>query len=180
MDTSHGSVHRELLLPTPTEEPPEMPPLVWTSLAPFWLEIHRALNGRVRYALGSPSGPDLESMLIYLDNTRHRVAAGPPIACPAAELLHRGLFARAVAVQRHHHLPLRIPSDADAAGFLLRTLGSTTLQGHDVILQLLSSGPESGSRVSSPSGTARMPKGTDATCAGRWIPVGRNRPTTSS
>jgi len=137
MDATQRPVHRELLLPTPTDKPPEMPPLVWTSLAPFWLEIHRTPSGRVRYALGSPSGPDLESMMIYLENTRHRVAAGPSIACPAAELLHRGLFARAVAVQRHHHLPLRVPSDADAAGFLLRTLGSSTLQGHDVILQLL-------------------------------------------
>jgi len=30
-----GSVHRELLLPTPTEEPPEMPPLVRSSLISF-------------------------------------------------------------------------------------------------------------------------------------------------
>ncbi|HLM90794.1 MAG TPA: hypothetical protein VK424_01915 [Thermoplasmata archaeon] len=137
MDATTENVHRELLLPTPTEEPPEMPPLVWTSLAPFWLEIHREPAGRVRYALGSPQATDLESMLIYLENTRHRVAAGSPIACPLADLTTRGIFVRAVAVQRHHHLPLRIPQDADAAGFLLRTLGSQTLQDHDVVLQLL-------------------------------------------
>jgi len=129
--------HRERLLPTPTEEPPEMPSLVWTSLAPFWLEIHREPGGRVQYALGSPQATDLESMMIYLENTRHRVAAGAPIACPLAELTTRGIFARAVAVQRHHHLPLRIPKDADAAGFLLRTLGSQMLQDHDAVLQLL-------------------------------------------
>ncbi len=35
------SVHRELLLPAPVLEPPEAPPLTWTSPNPFWLEIHR-------------------------------------------------------------------------------------------------------------------------------------------
>ncbi|MGA8663723.1 MAG: hypothetical protein WB809_01455, partial [Thermoplasmata archaeon] len=129
--------HRELLLPTPVLEPPTIPHLVWTGATPFWLEIHRETSGRVRYALGSPQATDLESMLIYLENTRHRVAAGPPIACPLADLTSRGIFARALAVQRHHHLPLRLPKDADAAGFLLRTLGSQTLQDHDVVLQLL-------------------------------------------
>ena len=67
--------HRELLLPTPVLEPPTIPHLVWTGATPFWLEIHRETSGRVRYALGSPQATDLESMLIYLENTRHRVAA---------------------------------------------------------------------------------------------------------
>jgi hypothetical protein len=131
------SVHRELLLPGPVQEPREIPPLTWTSPTRFWLEIHRDPSGRVRYALGSASARDLESMMIYLENTRPRLAAGSAIPCPAAEILKRGVFARAVAVQRHHHLPLELRSETDPAGFLLRTLGSRTLQGHDLVLQLL-------------------------------------------
>ena len=131
------SVHRELLLPAPVPEPPETPPLTWTSPTRFWLEIHRDPSGRVRYALGSASARDLESMMIYLENTRPRLTAGAVMPCPAADILKRGAFARAVAVQRHHHLPLEIRPESDAAGFLLRTLGSRMLQGHDVVLQLL-------------------------------------------
>jgi hypothetical protein len=131
------SVHRELLLPAPVQESPETPPLIWTSMAPFWLEIHRELSGRVRYALGCASTRDLESMLIYLENSRPRLAAGAVMPCPAADILKRGVFARAIAVQRHHHLPLEIRPETDTAGFLLRTLGSRTLQGHDLVLQLL-------------------------------------------
>ncbi|MGD0257615.1 MAG: hypothetical protein ABSB90_07030 [Thermoplasmata archaeon] len=131
------SVHRELLLPAPVQEPPETPPLIWTSPTTFWLEIHRDPMSRVRYVLGSAEARDLESMLIYLENARPRLAAGSALPCPAAEILKRGVFARAVAVQRHHHLPLEIRPEADSAGFLLRTLGSRTLQGHDVVLQLL-------------------------------------------
>ncbi|MGA8274744.1 MAG: hypothetical protein WB789_05710 [Thermoplasmata archaeon] len=131
------SVHRELLLPAPVPEPPETPPLTWTSPTRFWLEIHRDLSGRVRYALGSASTRDLESMMIYLENTRPRLAAGTALPCPAAEILKRGVFARAVAVQRHHHLPLELRPEADTAGFLLRTLGSRTFAGHDLVLQLL-------------------------------------------
>jgi hypothetical protein len=56
--------HRELLLPSPTAEPPAIPPLVWTSLTPFWLEVYRTAAGRVRYLLGSSSFNELESMLI--------------------------------------------------------------------------------------------------------------------
>jgi hypothetical protein len=131
------SVHRELLLPAPVPEPPEIPPLTWTSSTTFWLEIHRDQSGRVRYALGSTSARDLESMMIYLENTRPRLGAGSALPCPSADILKRGVFARAIAVQRHHHLPLEIRPEADTAGFLLRTLGSRTLQGHDVVLQLL-------------------------------------------
>jgi hypothetical protein len=131
------SVHRELLLPAPVQESPEIPPLTWTSPTPFWLEVHRDPSGKVRYALGSASARDLESMMIYLENTRPRLAAGSALPCPAADILKRGVFARAVAVQRHHHLPLEIRPESDTAGFLLRTLGSRTIQGHDVVLQLL-------------------------------------------
>ena len=135
MDTV--SIHRELLLPTPTEEPPEIPPLVWTSSNPFWLEIHRDPSGRVRYALGSNSATDLESMFNYVENTRPRVAAGSLTECPSSNLVRRGVFARAVPPQHHHHLPLQIRPDADPAGFLLRTLGSRALHDHDVVIQLL-------------------------------------------
>jgi hypothetical protein len=76
-------------------------------------------------------------MMIYLENTRPRLGVGSAVPCPAADILKRGVFARAVAVQRHHHLPLGIRPEWDTAGFLLRTLGSRTLQGHDVVLQLL-------------------------------------------
>ena len=135
MDTA--SIHRELLLPTPSEEPPEIPPLVWTSPSPFWLEIHRDTSGRVRYALGSNSATALESMFNYLENTRPRVAAGSLTECPGSNFVRRGVFARAVPLQRHHHLPLQIRTGADPAGFLLRTLSSRALHGHDVVIQLL-------------------------------------------
>jgi hypothetical protein len=130
-------VHRELLLPTPVKEPAEIPPLVWTSSKSFWLEIHRGPSGRIRYALGSNSATDLDSMFNYLENTRPRVAAGSLMECPSSNLVRRGVFARAVPLQSHHHLPLQIRPDADPAGFLLRTLGSRALHDHDVVIQLL-------------------------------------------
>ncbi|MFZ3355720.1 MAG: hypothetical protein WA549_03045 [Thermoplasmata archaeon] len=91
----------------------------------------------MRYTLGSHSATDLDSMSIYLENTRPRVAAGSFIECPAINLVRRGLFARAVPLQGHHHLPLQIRPEADPAGFLLRTLGSRALHDHDVVIQLL-------------------------------------------
>jgi hypothetical protein len=42
------SVHRELLLPAPTKDPPEVAPLVWSTSDPFWLEIHREKDGPLR------------------------------------------------------------------------------------------------------------------------------------
>ena len=130
-------VHRELLLPTPTKEPPDIPPLVWASPTSFWLEIHREVSGRVRYSLGSNSASDLEAMLACLESTRPRLTGGAPIECSAATLVPEGVFARAVPVQKHHHLPIQIQPKVDSASFLLRTLGSRTLRDHDVLLQLL-------------------------------------------
>ena len=72
-------VHRELLLPTPTKDPPDIPPLVWASPTPFWLEIHRETAGRVRYSLGSNSVSDLEAMLAYLESTRPRLTGCTPL-----------------------------------------------------------------------------------------------------
>jgi hypothetical protein len=129
--------HRELLLPSPAKESPGIPPLVWTSKSPFWLEIHREEAGRVRYSLGSVSYTDLESMVAYLENARPRLAAGHSVECALAERVHRGILARSVPLQKHHHLPIRLRPESDAAGFLLRTLSSRTLRGHDVALQLL-------------------------------------------
>src|SRR5271157_434348 len=133
----YGPVHRELLLPTPTKDPPDIPPLVWASPAPFWLEIHRETTGRVRYSLGSNSASDVEAMLACLESTRPRLTGGAPIECSAATLVPEGVFARAVPVQKHHHLPIQIQPKVDSASFLLRTLGSRTLRDHDVLLQLL-------------------------------------------
>jgi len=130
-------VHRELLLPTPVKDPPEIPPLVWSSGDPFWLEIHRETGGRVRYSLGTNHPSDLESMVAYLESTRPRLAGGGPIECPAATLVPQGIFARAVPVMKHHHLPIQVRTETDPAGFLLRILGSSTLREHDVVLQLL-------------------------------------------
>ncbi len=130
-------VHRELLLPTPVKDPPEISPLVWSSGDPFWLEIHRETSGRVRYSLGSEDLSDLESMVAYLESTRPRLAGGGPIECPAATLVPQGIFARAVPVLKHHHLPIQVRTETDPAGFLLRILGSSTLRDHEVVLQLL-------------------------------------------
>ena len=132
-----GTVHRELLLPSPTKDPPDILPLVWASPTPFWLEIHRETVGRVRYSLGSNSASDLEAMLAYLESMRPRLTGGAPIECSAATLVPEGVFARAVPVQQHHHLPIRIQPKVDSASFLLRTLGSRALRDHDVLLQLL-------------------------------------------
>jgi hypothetical protein len=129
--------HRELLLPLPTEDAPNILPFVWSSTTPFWLEVHRETDGRVRYALGSSSGADLELLLAYLANSRPRLAAGSPLACPVYHRVERGVYARAVPLQRHHHLPIAINPDADLAGFLLRSLDSRPLRGHDVVLQIV-------------------------------------------
>ncbi len=58
------SVHRELLLPAPVHEPPEIPPLTWTSSTPFWLEVHGtgqqgSLHPRIRIREGPRVDDDL-------------------------------------------------------------------------------------------------------------------------
>ncbi|MGD1098722.1 MAG: hypothetical protein ABR888_00005 [Thermoplasmata archaeon] len=132
------SVHRELLLPAPTKDPPQITPLVWSTSDPFWLEIHREKAGRVRYALGSVGALELDAMLSYLESARPRLARGGHIDCLAETLIPDGLYARAVPTLKHHHLPIVIHPKLDPADHLLRVLASRALRDHDVVLQLLS------------------------------------------
>jgi hypothetical protein len=134
---SSDGVHRELLLPSPTEDPPEFAPLVWSTADPYWLEIHRQKDGRVRYALGADGSLELDAMLSYLESTRPRLAGGGPVDCLAETLVPDGIYARAVPTLKHHHLPLVIHSKIDPADHLLRILASRPLRDHDVVLQLL-------------------------------------------
>ncbi len=134
---SSDFVHRELLLPSPTEDPPEIAPLVWNTSDPYCLEIHREKDGRVRYALGSPGSLELESMLSYLESIRPRLARGDSVECLAKTLVPEGLYARAIPVLKHHHLPLELRARQDPADYLLRVLGSSALRDHDAVLQAL-------------------------------------------
>jgi hypothetical protein len=130
-------VHRELLLPSPTKDPPEIGPLTWTTGDEFCLEVHREKEGRVRYALGSEDSLALEGMLAYLESSRSRLAGGAPVDCLADSLIPEGLYARAVPVLKHHHLPLGLQPRHDRADLLLRALSSPAVRDHDVTLQLL-------------------------------------------
>jgi hypothetical protein len=130
-------VHRELFLPSPTRETPEIAPLVWNTGDPFWLEIRREKNGRVRYALGSVGSLELDAMLSYLESARPRLCVGDRIDCAASARVPNGIYARAVPVLRHHYLPIVAHPGFDHADHLLRIFASTPLQGHDVTLQLL-------------------------------------------
>jgi hypothetical protein len=134
------TVHRELLLPSPTEDPPEFAPLVWSTVDPYWIEIRREKNGLVRYALGADGLLELDAMLSYLESTRARLAGGGPVDCLAEILVPDGIYARAVPTLRHHHLPLVIHPKLDPADHLLRILASRPLRDHDVVLQLLFQG----------------------------------------
>ena len=114
-----------------------MPPLVWTSLAPFWLEIHRETRGagpiRARVSPGDRPRVDVHLSREHAPSRRGGIADGVPARRPhhPRDLRTGGRGATASP------LATSIPQDADAAGFLLRTLGSQTLQDHDVVLQLL-------------------------------------------
>jgi hypothetical protein len=130
-------VHRELLLPSPTEEPPAIAPLVWAHGDPFCLEIHREKEGRVRYALGARGTVRLDSMLSYLESVRPRLAGGDECECLARTLFPEGLYAQAVPTLNHHHLPLVVQPKLDPADHLLRLFASPPLRDHDVRLQLL-------------------------------------------
>jgi len=134
---SSNFVHRELLLPSPTQDPPNLAPLVWTTSDPYCLEIHREKDGRVRYALGSVGSDELDAMLSYIESTRPRLAGGGHIDCLAETLIPDGIYARAIPTLKHHHLPLVIHPRVDPADHLLRILASRTLRDHDVVLQLL-------------------------------------------
>jgi Helicase HerA, central domain len=133
----NAPIHRELLLPAPTQEPSTIAPIAWNTSNPFWLEIHREPGGRVRYSLGSDSSIALEGFLSHLENNRPRLMGGRGVECAAASLVPEGVYARAVPVLKHHHFPIQIPRRIDPAGFLLRTLNSRTLDNHDVVLQFL-------------------------------------------
>jgi hypothetical protein len=130
-------VHRELLLPTPTEEPPETPPFVWNTGGTFSLEIHRGETGRVRFALVADDAAALESIGLYLENSHPRLVLGRPVDCPILTSVRRGVLAYAAPRLRHCHLPFLLQLESDPASLLLRTLGSRTLSGHDAVLQLL-------------------------------------------
>jgi len=130
-------VHRELLLPSPTEDPPDLTPLVWNAGDTFSLEIHREKDGRVRYALGSRGSLELDALLSYLESTRPRLAGGGTIDCLAERLVPDGVYARALPTLRHHHLPLVIHPKIDPADHLLRIFASPPLRDHEVALQLL-------------------------------------------
>jgi hypothetical protein len=131
------SLHRELLLPPPSEEPPEVPPLVWASSSPFWLEIHRWAGGRVQYLIGGDPPAVARTLAIQLENARPRLAAGSLVPCPASALRTDGVFARAVPQARHHYWPLQLRLEADLGGFLLRSFASEAFRDHDVVVQLL-------------------------------------------
>jgi len=131
------SVHRELLLPPPVEEPLEIPPLIWPTSTPFWLEVHREPTGPVHYLIGGEFASVPEVLGIHLEQGRPRLAVGGSADCPARALPPRGLFARAVPVPKHHYFPLKLSPETDLAGFLVRTLGSGRLRHSDVVLQLL-------------------------------------------
>jgi len=131
------AVHRELLLPTPTKDSPEITPLTWSTSDEFSLEIHREKDGRVRYALGSTGALELDSMLSYLESTRPRLTGGGPIDCLAKTLVPEGLYARAVPTLKHHYLPLFRHPGFDHADHLLRILASGPLQDNVVTLQIL-------------------------------------------
>ena len=134
---SRDFVHRELLLPSPAEGPPDFAPLVWNAGDTFSLEIHREEDGRVRYALGSHGSLELDALLSYLESTRPRLAGADPIECLADTLVPGGVYARAIPTLKHHHLPLVIHPKIDPADHLLRIFASPPLRDHDVVLQLL-------------------------------------------
>jgi hypothetical protein len=134
---SPTSVHRELLLPPPSEKPPQVVPLVWSWLEPIWLEVHRDTSGRVRYAIGSALESTLEGLIPRLENARPRLRVGPPIPCPLSRLLPGAVLARAMPGLKHHHLPMGVRPAEDAAGLLIRTLGSAPLRDHDAVVQIL-------------------------------------------
>jgi hypothetical protein len=129
--------HVELLLPSPSNHPPEIAPLVWTTANVFALEIRRETNGRVRYALGASGPLELDAMLSYLESARPRLCGGERIDCLALARIPDGIYARALPVLRHHYLPIVIHPGFDHADHLLRIFASSPLQGHDVTLQLV-------------------------------------------
>jgi hypothetical protein len=134
---SSDFVHRELLLPPPTENPPRLTPFVWPSEGLFSLEIHREREGKVRYLVGTNHPSSHESLAAYLENERSRIAIGDVFVCPPATYLPHTIFARASPLQRHHHSPVGRPFESDPAGLLLRTFATRTLREHDLVLQLL-------------------------------------------
>jgi len=130
-------VHRELLLPSPTRDPPVIGPLVWNTCDLFCLEIRREKDGLVRYALGSDDGLALDGILSILESSRARLTGGHPIDCLAESVVPDGLYARAVPVLKHHHLPIVSSPRLDRADLLLRVLSSRALRDHDVTLQFM-------------------------------------------
>ena len=130
-------VHRELLLPSPTKEPPEIGPLTWSTCDEFCLEIRREKEGQVRYALGAEGFLELDSMVSYLESARPRLTGGKAVECLANTLIPDGVYARAVPVLKHHYMPIVIRPEFDHADVLLRTFASPALRDHEATLQVL-------------------------------------------
>jgi hypothetical protein len=134
---ANGPVHRELLLPPPSEKLPAIQPLVWTWLSPHSFEIHRATDGRIRFSVSAESETSLDAIIARLESSRPRLVAGSRVDCAFNGESPGSILARAVPLQKHHHVPLGLRAEEDSAGLLIRTLGSATLREHDVALQIL-------------------------------------------
>jgi hypothetical protein len=136
-------VHRELLLPAPSQDQPDLVPFVWNGGDTYTLEIRREKDGRVRYALGTVGSLELDAMLSYLESARPRLCGGERVDCLASARLPDGIYARAIPVQRHHYLPIVLQPNFDHADHLLRIFASSPLQAHEVTLQVLFRAPGS-------------------------------------
>ena len=131
-------VHRELLLPPPTEELPKWPRILFYSDSPLSLEIHRVPSGRVRYFLGATVPRELATVSLAIESTFPRTSARVGATCPlVGRELDTGLLLRARPNHPNNFWPLRTEADIDLAGTLLRALTSSQVRDHEVILQLL-------------------------------------------
>ncbi|MFZ0698667.1 MAG: hypothetical protein WAN74_00500 [Thermoplasmata archaeon] len=133
-----STVHRELLLAPPVEDPPKWSRLLFYSDHPLSLEIHRATSGAVRYFLGATVPRELATVSLAIENTFPRTSANTAATCRlVGRELDTGLLLRARPHHPNNFWPLRVGPDVDLAGTLLRALASSQVRDHEVVLQLL-------------------------------------------
>jgi hypothetical protein len=136
------AVHRELRLPNPTislDQPPAPRPpfgLAFGHLS--WLEIHRLPDGKVRHYLGAPTAWELDLTFNALQDVFPGAQLQSRAVCPIGQPYRTaGFLLRAVPNASHHYYPMQLAAGVDRAGVLLRSFSARSLEGQEIVLQIL-------------------------------------------
>jgi len=139
---SGEGVHRELIVPEPAAQTEARTfrrlGLTITSGHVSWLELHRSVDGAIRYYLGAASSWDLQLTFASLTASFPGAQLGGVFHCPVDKLRSNAAYLlMARQWETSHFWPIKLTRAFDRAGMLIQSLASTEVAANEVVLQLL-------------------------------------------